>query len=192
MKTLTLSISTKKGESQSLRFLVVQSRPYPRIGSHGSVLEWENHDGIFPRFSEAARGIGETFDCYLLSSNAPAEIPADFNRKVFAGFTEYKGTTASPGTMKLRGADLGEMTIRFEVNPNHPRIFVRGFESPSAGERKAIYALLVPKLLEFIQSNKADLKADAVELILERMRDEVATKRAELEKLEAKISEAKF
>ncbi len=37
MKTITLTISTKKGESQTLRFLVVQEIPYPDIGDKRNV-----------------------------------------------------------------------------------------------------------------------------------------------------------
>ena len=47
MKTLKLTVSTKKGETQNLRFLIQQDIPYPDITGEGGRLAWRNCGGLF-------------------------------------------------------------------------------------------------------------------------------------------------
>lgn len=181
-----MPVSTKKGETQNLRFLVVQEIPYPDITGECGSLKWRNFGGLFPQYGSKAEGIGANYHCYLLSDTAPEVIPSDYNRTIFAGYADYHDKTKiNGGTFKLRGRDLGEMSIKFSSNPTWPEIKVNGFDTPSKGEREAIQELICPPLLKFIQENRAELKAAAVASIkaqFDRKLDEARVTLIELAK----------
>jgi hypothetical protein len=189
MKTTTMIVSTKKGESQILRFLIVQETPYPDIER----FQWRNFGGIFPQYQRPAEGIGSKYYCYLLADNAPKVVPDDYNRTIFAGYADYRDKTkVNGGTFKLRGRDLGEMSIRFDANPDYPEIKVNGFERPSNGERSAIVELIVPALRQFIAVNRAELKAQAVAKIKARFDSVIRDAKEQLNNLEKQAAEAVY
>lgn len=181
MKIASITITPKKGESVTLRFLVVQSIPYPDIASNGGRLEWRNDGGLFPRYYNPASGIGENYHCYCLADGITP--PEDYNRTHFAG---YDG---KPGAFLLRGKDIGELTINLG---SYAEIKVQGFNTPTPGEREFITAQIVEPLRAFIAVNKAALKEEAVVKITAQMRERVATARKEIDRLEAMINTAKF
>lgn len=153
MNITEISINTKKGETQKLRFLVVQEIPFPDIEGACGSIRWRNFGGLFPQYGSKATGLGSKFYCYLL---APGDVPEDYSRRHFAG---YEG---NPGTMTFRGKDLGEMTIHFDNNPTWQDIKVRGFDRATGSEREAITELVIPQLKAFIDANKAALREEAI------------------------------
>lgn len=192
MHITSFHISTKKGDDQTLRFLIVQEIPYPDIGSECGEARWRNGGGLFRQYGRPAEGIGTNYICHLL---APGDVPEDYNRNHFAGFTPYAGygkpaLPPLPGTMKLRGRDLGEMTIKLESNPDWPDIKVCGNESPSRSERDAIKTLVVPHLQKYISEHAAELRAEAVAKITANMVQRIADARKRLDVLEKEADEA--
>jgi len=190
MKTIKMTVSTKKGEAQGLRFLVVQEIPFPSIGSGGR-LAWSNCGGLFPSYGPEAEGIGSKFICYLLADPAPEIIPDDYNRTIFAGYADYHDKTKiNGGTFRLRGRDLGEMSLRFDGNPQFPEIKVSGFDRPSNSEREAIMKLICPALWQFITDHQAELKAEATAKLKARFAAELNAARKTLDALEAQAAQA--
>lgn len=186
-KIVTINISPKKGESVALRFLVEQSHPYPRINAEAGTLKWDNAEGLLPKYGSPASGIGEDYRAYLLT---PGDVPENYNRTHFAGYSHRPGPYGSPevvnaGSFSLRGKDLGEMSISF--SNGSPYVQVRGFSTPSSSEMDFIRENIIPALAAFINTNKAELRAYALEKIEIRLESEVKEKRAELDKLEAMI-----
>jgi hypothetical protein len=193
MKTLKLTASTKKGETQNLRFLIQQDIPYPDIAGDCGRLAWRNAGGLFGQYGSPARGIGENYICSLLADTAPDVVPDDYNRTILAGYADYHDQTKiNGGTFKLRGRDLGEMTIKFEGNPDYQNIKVHGFDAPSTGERAAIAEFIVPALRQFITDNRAELKAEAVANIKARFSAELEDARIALKVLEDQAETATF
>lgn len=190
MKTTQLSVSTKKGEAQSLRFMIVQEIPYPDIDGTGSRLQWRNGGAFFPKYGAKFDGIGSRYHCYLLAAECE-NPPEDWNRSHLAGYADYDDKTkVNGGTMTLRGKDLGEMSVYFGNNPGWPEIKVRGFDNPSTAEREVIEAQIVPGLLQFIAGNKAALYADACGRLRARIEKELSEARAELDTLEREANTA--
>ncbi len=190
MKTLQVTVSTKKGETQNLRFLVIQEIPYPDISGECGSLRWRNFGGIFSQYGRKADGIGATYFCNLLSDTAPEVIPPDYNRTIFAGYADYHDRTKiNGGTFKLRGRDLGEMSIHFG-NLTWPDIKVNGFDNPSKAERETIQELICPALVQFIEQNRASLKAEAVAKIKARFESELQEARKTLTELENQTTTA--
>jgi hypothetical protein len=186
-KIITINISPKKGESVELRFLVEQSHPYPRINANAGTLKWDNTGGLLGKYGSPASGIGEAYRAELL---APGDVPENHNRTHYAGFRHNPGgykslEVVNAGTFALRGKDLGEMSIHF--NNGSANINVRGFEAPSSSEREFIRENIIPALATFINANKEDLRADALEKIKARLKNEVMEKRNELGLLELMI-----
>jgi hypothetical protein len=193
MKTIKMTVSTKKGEYQALRFLVVQEIPYPDIASDGGRISWRNFGGLFDQYGRKADGIGSNYYCYLLADTAPDIVPDDYNRTLFAGYTDYHDQTkVNGGTFKFRGKDLGEMSIHFGNNPDYPDIKLNGFNAPTSSERDAIRALICPELRQFITENRVDLKAEAVDKIKNRFAAELRETRESLNALEAQAAKAVF
>ncbi len=191
MKTLQISASTKKGETQNLRFLVVQEIPYPDISGECGSLKWRNFGGIFSQYGRKAEGIGASYFCHLLADTAPEVIPPDYNRTVFAGYVDYKDQIKiNGGTFKLRGKDLGEMSIHFSHNPTWPEIKINGFNAPSKSERESIQELICPALIKFIEQNRASLKAEAVAKIKAQFQDKLKEARETLTELENQAATA--
>lgn len=188
-RIIEFNVSTKKNETQTLRFLVVQNRPHPRVSSGGGPLRWENCEGLFPAYQRPATGLKASFTCYLL---APGDVPEDYNRRNFAGFKDYHTGAANPGTMVVCGKDLGEMTVDFSGPNLEPSIRVQGGERPTPAVGSVLRLLVVPPLQQFIRENSAELHADAKASVLARMQQEIAETRKELDALEAEIEQAVF
>ena len=174
MKTATIKISTKKGQTQETKWIIAQAHPYPDIEKAGS-WRWRNADELFDTYQHPAAGLGNNYYCELLRSDIPAD---GHDRKSFAGFD------GNPGTITLRGVNLGEM--RVDVNENgYNKISVRGFETTTPGEKAFITAAIIPGLLAAIEESKAELKAEAVEAVRACIVEHVRDARAEIDKLEA-------
>lgn len=176
------AISTKKGESQPLRWFIVQETPHPGITSEGSALRWRNGGGLFREFGNPPKGIGARYYCHLLKPEG--DLPADYSRRDFAGFE------GNPGTIKFRGKDLGETSVHFDNNPSWPTIRLNGHDTPTSSERALFEQHVLPPLREAIAERKGVLFALACERIEKRMRDELIEARAGLEKLEREAREA--
>jgi len=192
MKTTQFNISTKKGETQTLRFVVTQEIPFPDIEGNGSGLRWRNFGGLFKNYNGEVKGIGSNYICHLL---APGDVPEDYNRTHFAGYADYHDKTkVNGGTMTVRGRDLGEMTIHFEDREhwNSETIKVNGYNSPSNGERQVIAQLVLPPLREFIAANKAALREEAIAKIKARFAEQIKATRSHVDALEAQIETATY
>lgn len=196
MKTVTFEITTKKDTTQKVCFLVEQSHPFPTIVKNGTSMQWGNFEAIFPVFQRPAQGLANSFTCYLLRSDVdPSAIPDEYNRGHFAGYVPYqsKGNDIAPGAINYRGKSLGEMRIGLENNlGDYPMIRVRESDNPSPSEREFIMEQIIPKLVDFIHANKAQLHADAKAKTLQRMRAQISAARTEIAALESKIAEAVF
>lgn len=191
MKIHTFTISTKKGDEQTLRFGVAQEVPYPDIEGNGSGLHWRNFGGLFGQYGSKAQGIGEKYYCYLLAPDV--EIPDDYNRTHFAGYADYHDKSkVNGGTMTFRGKDLGEMSIHFDANPHWQDIKVRGFERATGSEREAITSLIVPRLQEFIAANKAELRAEAIAKVKKTFSERIKSARASIDALENEAQTATY
>lgn len=192
-------ISTKKGESQPTRWLIVQDHPWPDLEMSCGKPRWRNADGLFPTWNRPAEGIGKRFTCYLLASNAQESIGADFNRTHFAGFVidPKKDPTPNPGAIMLRGRSLGETQIRLTIErgafSEFPDIrVVNGCEYPSKAEREILTALVVPPLKAAILDNLDFLQAAAVTATRARMHAALETLQASIRDLAAEIDKAVF
>jgi len=195
MKMTTFQISTKKGESQTVRFLVSQEHPWPDFHSTGSSIQWRNTGGLFPAYQQPAVGLGSRYYCYLTVPGI--EIPEGWNRTHLAGFTHRPGPYGSPyvtnpGTITLRGKDLGEMTVYFGNNPEWPDIKVRGHDAPSSSERDFIKAQIVPALRDFITANKDELKQEAIAAVKAAFAKSIKAARSELDAMEKQVETAVY
>lgn len=185
MKIHKFNISTKKGEIQTVRFLIQQCHPFPSIGGQGGSFKWENCGGLLAAYQSPASGIGRDFSCCLLAGGL-AVPPTDWNRTHLAG---YGG---NGGTITLRGKDIGELSVKISLADYFPRINVRGFDKPSDCEREFIRAQIVPELEEFIRSNLDDLKAEAVGKIKAEFAKQLADTRQTLDAMEKQIEQASY
>jgi hypothetical protein len=199
MKThiAAIAISTKKGHSQTTRWVVTQSRPYPDLHGH-SGLDWRNTGGLIPQYGQSTKTptIGTEYRCHLLHSDFDPAT-ATGNRNDFAGFSPglVYGTDGNrsmqpelPGTIELRGKSLGEMCVTFGNNPEWPDITVRGFgSSPTPSEREWIKSEICPALRLYIAANVDSLKVEAVEELKTDVAKRLASYRADIDKAEAKM-----
>lgn len=193
MKIINIQFSTKKGETQTARFGIEQEIPFPSIGGHSYSLKWENFGGLFREYGRDPEGIGRIFKCYLLVPDV--EIPEDYNRTVFAGFVEYPKdkNTPKPGTIKIRGNDLGETTVSINLDSNYSTVSVREYNGrPTESEKKVFDSLIIPKLREFIEQNEKEIRENSIKKIKTRMRDVIEEARKGLIELENQIEEAIF
>jgi hypothetical protein len=186
------AISTKKGDVQPTRWLILQDIPYPNITCDGGGLKWRNFDGLFSQYQSPARGLADVYTCNLLVPGI--EIPEDYNRTHFAGFTPYSndGTTkaANPGSILFRGQDLGEM--RISIEPQYAEIRANDGVRPPAGAVEMINAQIVPRLRNYIEQNRGNLKAEAIAKVKAKFAAELAEARAQLDKLQEQAKTAKF
>jgi len=162
-----ITISTKKNETQHLRFLVQKCTPYPDTEGYGGQIRWRNTEGLLKSPGREAKGLEESYTCYLLP---PETIPpTDFNRTHFAG---YNG---NPNTLSIRGRDLLEVTVT--LTPSYAYAKVRGFETPTPLEEKVFSDSIYPQLREFVLEKKEELHKEAIQ----RVEDAFTTKLAQLE-----------
>lgn len=162
MNTVTIRIETAKGKTQDTTWQVWQEHPFPSI-SGGSHLKWENGGGIFPQYGHKAEGIGAKYKAVLLRAGFTPEDAQD-NRNDYAGFRPYingKNGDPLPGTIILRGRDMGETSA--EIDRDWVRFRVTGYDTPTEGEKKFLAAQVAPHLLAYIAAHKAELYAEAVE-----------------------------
>jgi len=179
-----ITVETKKGAKQELLFDIRQQRPYPSI-EKGGCYRWRNGDGVFREYGNAPRGLSREYSAHLLRSDYTEENAAG-NLKDFAG---YEG---APGTVTLRGVDLGEMTIAINANGEKPYVSakVRGFNSPTPGERAWIEANIAPALVAFVEEHKAGLYLMAVGGVEQALQEGIAEGHKELAKLEVEAKAA--
>lgn len=182
-----IPVNLKKGQTVQTRWVIRQSIPSPRlIDNHCSAVKWEagNCGGLIAEHSSNP-GTWErpSFQCALLASDCTPEeyAAASFNRAIFAGWQEKRDTPARPGTFAIRGQDLGEIDIHFNLSGFHEKIHVRGYGTPSDGERRFIRENILPALKGFVTANKAALHAIAREELAAAFADRVETARASLD-----------
>lgn len=195
MKTITFQVSTKKGESQTVRFLVSQEHPWPDFNSNGSSIDWRNTGGLFPAYQQPAAGLGSRYYCYL--TRPDIEMPENWDRTHLAGYRHRPGPygtpdVTNPGSITYRGKDLGEMTIYFGNNPEWPDIKVRGHDAPTSSERDFIGSAIVPALRDFINANKEELKQEAVSAVKASFAKKLSEARAEIDAMERKAETAVY
>jgi hypothetical protein len=179
MKTI-IKISTKKGHTQETTWHIIQAHPYPDIEKAGS-WRWRNAGGMFDAYNQPATGLEEKYYCNLLRS--------DFS-EVFDNRKDYAGYEGNPGSIVLRGQDLGEMNVTVNNSNRYNEIKVNGFDSPTSGVRAWIEEAIIPGLLKAIEEHKAELKAEAVEAVRQRIIENVKEARSEIDKLELEALEA--
>ena len=195
----TIEISTKKDHSQTTRWLVTQSRPYPDITSEGSTLAWRNAGDLFPSYrnNHAPVRLPAEYVCRLLREDIdPTKL--DNSRRDHAGFNPgyvYQDGQRihqpdNPGAIVLRGHSLGEMSVSFSGNPDWPDIKVRGFDTPTPAERAWIKANIIPGLLAHIENASLSLRAAAVASLRDDMAARIATARLQLDQLEKQALES--
>jgi hypothetical protein len=189
--TVEIEVAAKKGHTQKTRWLVSQDRPYPCVRADAGRLNWSNAEGLLGKHGSKPEGLGSRYTCHLLTPEG--EIPEDYNRTHFAGYSHRPGPygtpdVVNPGTIVLRGHDLGEMSVKFGSNPEYPDISVRGYGgSPTPSERDWIKAEIVPALRRFIADNAETLRRDALAAVEKRLAAELEEKRQELAALAAMV-----
>lgn len=186
MKTLTLTLPK---QAALTLWGISQERPYPDIADLRN--GWRNSGGIFRSYSSPATGLSRNYRAVLLRPDLEPSKATGTRR-------DHAGYDGNPGTLTLRGRDLGEILIDIELRgparhlPVYARIRVRGFEDPTPGENAWIQAEIIPALVAFIGEHEADLKAEAVAGTLEYMRGQIARVRETIAELEAQIETAVF
>lgn len=193
MHTTEFTITTKKGESQKTRWLIVQEIPFPDIEGSCGTLKWRNAGELFPQYGNPARGIGSRFNCYLVVPEI--EIPEDYNRNHFAGYVPYsidRNATPkpNPGTILFRGKDLGEISVYFGDNPDWPDIKSEQCNRVQGAARDMLLEQVVPPLREYIKRNADKLKSEAVEKLRKRMSDEIGKASKALAELSIEAAKA--
>ena len=186
-----IEVSAKKGHTQKTRWLVVQDRPYPCIRADAGRLNWSNAEGLLDKYGSKPEGLGSRYKCHLLTPEG--EVPEDYNRTHFAGYSHRPGPygtpdVVNPGGITYRGHDLGEMSVKFGSNPEYPDINVREYGgTPTPSERDWFKAEIVPALRRFIADNAETLRRDALAAVEKRLAAELEEKRQELAALAAMV-----
>jgi hypothetical protein len=193
MHITEFTISTKKGESQKVRWLISQEIPYPDIEGSCGTLKWRNAGGLFPAQGRPASGIGSRFYCYLLVPEIA--IPEDYNRNHFAGYVPYQSygkpqLPPNPGTITFRGEDLGELLVYFGDNPDWPEIKSECSNHVGGAARDMLLEQVIPPLREYIKQNAAKLKSKAVEKLRKRMSDKIGEASKALSELSIEAAKA--
>lgn len=189
--TVKITVETKKGTKQETRWSIVQEKPYPSLSIECGRAVWRNGGGIFGQYGSPAAGIGSKYYCNLLKADY-SDATSEDNRKDYAGFN------GNAGTITLRGRDLGETQVKLDIYPNtcnagkeyYADIKVNSNDNPSTAERAFIEAQIVPELRAYITAHAAELKADAVNAIRQRVAAEIDETRRELVELEAEAMAA--
>lgn len=185
MKIHTHTISTKKGDSQTLRWLVLRDTPLPDIHCQCGSLDWRNGDTLFNSYGRKATGIPEVYECHLLT---PDGMPTEENwcRTMHAS---YEGR---PGGIVFRGKTLGQTEIWFRgVNDEFPTIHI-GRSYPGKAEADLFREQIIPTLRLFIRENRGALKASAERRLANRFTQQIEDKRKELIQLREKADAALY
>jgi hypothetical protein len=189
-----IEVEPRKGLKVKTRWIVEQDRPYP-TAERG---RWRQGGGWFSEAGEGPgdgeeRGTPRHYTASLLAEGV--EPPEDWNRTHLAGYRTYspggdKGAPL-PGSVTLRGNDLGEMTVSWEADKTqYATITVRGYAGRcTAAEHGWIAAHILPGLVAFAEDNRAPLFARAIEALRKRFAEVVADMRGEAGRLEASAGE---
>ena len=170
------------------RFLVEQT---PEHCSLDGGRRWQTN-ALFPNYRKDPDPVRlpENYRAHLLATGATPAEGEPWNRESLAGYIPYgydtagaRTTTANPGTIKLRGRDLGELSVH--ISPNWTIYKTNLSGSPGPGERKWLDTYLAPALKSFVETHRATLYADAYAATLASIADALRNARAELDRLEA-------
>jgi hypothetical protein len=177
----TLCLSTKKGETQTIRFLIKQNTPYPDTEGFSGNLRWRNAEGIIASHNNSTPKLPASYQCYLLPTPTNP-IPENFNRTHLAGYENNE----SP--LSLRGRSLGEVTITLTETYEKPN--VRGFQTPTPGERKLLEEWIYPQLREFIAENRKELRHEALQTLSDTFDRQIARLEDSIETLKLQSQKA--
>ena len=182
MKTLKMTITTKKSTTQDLTFGITQRIPYARIGGRG----WEN-DGqtLFRGGGNAPKGLESRFCVVLLRSDV--EEWDESSAKAYAGNDENEGA------ITLRGVTLGVLVI--EATKYFGRdwsysISVRSSQNPTDGESKFLRANVCPKIGSFIDANLKPIYTEAVNKIEQHLKARISEQENMLVRVKAEAAQA--
>ena len=190
MKTVKITVETKKGESKETTWGVWQNTPCPDIEGHSGRLQWRNGGGVFGEYGRPAAGLGASFSAVLLRDGYTEET-AEGNRADYAGFVPYQKTEETPGAIVYRGRSLGETSAEIQPGTFAEVLFrVRGYDRATGAEAAFLAAQVAPVLLAFAKDNARDLKADAITELCTRMAARVKETRESLDKCEAEACAA--
>ena len=191
MQTIKIEIETRKGEKRLTQWGVWQERPYPDITSHGGRLRWQNGGGAFGECGNPARGLENKYGAVLLRDGWTEETAKD-NREDYAGFIPYQKTEAIPGAITYRGRNLGETQAEIDLRGTWQGVSfrVRGFDRATGAEAAFLAEQIKPALLAFVEANRAELKAEAVEALRAGMAERLRDAESSLDALESEAEEA--
>lgn len=173
-------IQPKKGETQHLRFLIQQEIPYPDTEGFGGRIQWRNTGGLLPKHGAPATGLENSYRCLLLPDSGTP--PATFNRTHLAGYEN------NPGTLTIRGKNLGEVTIT--IGDIWQTTRVCGFEKTTPSEEKVFAEWIYPPLREYIQEKKKSLHEDAVRRVEKNFEEKLTQLQSSLEELRRESQKA--
>lgn len=187
MHIAIITVSPRKGESVRTQWELYRERPFPSIDG-GSCFRWRNGGGVFPEFGNPGGQIKDEYSAFLLRDGF-VEGEREHTRHDYAG---YDG---APGTLTLRGRDLGEMSLKVNLWGREHSGFncmprVRGFDIPSPGESDWIRESILPGILDYIRANRADLYREAVDGIADTLAERVEHMRQAAAELETGAAEA--
>lgn len=186
-----IEVEPRRGHKVKTRWIVEQDRPYP-TAERG---RWRQGGGWFCETGVWDEGycVAYRYTASLLAEGV--EPPEDWNRTHLAGYRTYspggdKGAPL-PGSVTLRGNDLGEMTVSWEAGKTqYATITVRGYAGRcTAAEHGWTAAHILPGLVAYAEANRAPLFARAIEALRKRFAEVVADMRAEADLLESSAAE---
>ena len=170
MKTLHINIYTKKDECVLTHWEVSMDRPYPDIeGGHS--LRWRNADGLLPSYGRPATLLEPNYTAYLLKLDFDIN-EATGDRRDYAG---YDGN----GSVIYRGRSLGE--VRCEVRGGWVT-FSNAYGDPdlTPSAKQMLDEQVKPALMDFIERERAALKAEAVASLRKGVTEQIETARQQL------------
>lgn len=169
------------------RFIVEQA---PEYCSLDGGRRWQTN-ALFPTYRKDPEPVRlpAAYRAFLLAHNATPTEGEPWNREILAGYIPYdydatgaRITTPNPGTITLRGRDLGELSAH--ISGDWITYRTDAHRDPSPGEKKWLDSHLTPALKSYIQEHRASLYADAYAATLASIADALRNARAELDKLE--------
>ena len=170
MNTLHVNIYTKKGECVLTHWVVTQDRPYPDIeGGHS--LRWRNAGDLLPSYGRPATGLAPNYTAYLLKMGF-VHGEATGTRRDYAG---YDGN----GSVIYRGRSLGEVCC--EVRGGWVA-FSNGYGDPNLtpSAKQMLDEQVKPVLMDFIERERAALKAEAIADLRKGVTEQIETARRQL------------
>lgn len=179
---ITTTVSAKKGDQQTSRWLIVQDRPFPNLEVRCGRAEWTHVEGILKG------ALPERYRAYLLRSDIEVkDIPQSWDRTHLAGFG------SNPGSLVYRGRALGETSCEL-ARPwppyNDGLTWRVGHSVPSPADTNWLSEQLGPQFREFISANLAALKQHVIDYLRTRCEREIDSARKLLETADTQIKEA--